>query len=62
MLTPHEAARIQAFPDSFEFVLPDTPVPSRTKLSKWIGDAVPSVMGYAAALCAATSLFDDGGN
>ena len=59
VLTPHEAARIQAFPDSFQFVLPNTPVPSRTKLTKWIGDAVPSVMGYAAALCAATSMFVD---
>lgn len=57
VLTPHEAARIQAFPDTFEFVLPNAQPPSRTKLTKWIGDAVPSVMGYAAALCAATTMF-----
>lgn len=56
VLTPHEAARVQAFPDSFTFCLPNQPEPSRTKLTKWIGDAVPSVMGYAAALCAATAM------
>lgn len=57
VLTPHEAARIQAFPDSFEFTVPNAPAPSRTRLTKWIGDAVPSVMGYAAALCAVTSMY-----
>lgn len=56
VITPHEAARIQSFPDSFVFCLPGQPEPSRTKLTKWIGDAVPSVMGYAAALCAATAM------
>lgn len=58
VITPHEAARIQAFPDWFEFCLPGKPEPSRTKLTKWIGDAVPGVMGYAAALCAATALLN----
>lgn len=59
VLTPHEAARIQGFPDSFAFCLPDQPEPSRVKLTKWIGDAVPTVMGYAAALCAATAMVKD---
>lgn len=57
VLTPHEAARIQVFPDSFKFAVPNAPVPSRARLTKWIGDAVPSVMGYAAALCAVTSMY-----
>jgi len=50
VITPHEAARIQTFPDSFRFVVdPDTP-PSRAALQKWIGDAVPPLLGYAATL------------
>ena len=56
VLTPHEAARLQAFPDSFKFVLPGRPAPSRQDLSKWIGDAVPSVMGHAAGICLAAAL------
>jgi DNA (cytosine-5)-methyltransferase 1 len=56
VLTPHEAARLQAFPDSFKFLLPGKGAPSRLDLSKWIGDAVPSVMGYAAGLCISTAL------
>ena len=50
VITPHEAARIQSFPDTFSFVVnPSTP-PSRTGLQKWIGDAVPPLLGYAATL------------
>lgn len=55
-LTPHEAARLQSFPDTFKFIVPANPAPSRKSLSKWIGDAVPSVMGYATGICAATAL------
>ncbi|MDB3981800.1 DNA cytosine methyltransferase [Methylophilaceae bacterium] len=44
-LTPHEGARIQGFPDSFQF----NGAPS-TKLGKWIGDAVPSSLSYTATL------------
>jgi DNA (cytosine-5)-methyltransferase 1 len=47
-ITPREAARIQGFPDSFDFGDPSSP-PSRTSLAKWIGDAIPSPLGYAAA-------------
>lgn len=46
-LTPREAARVQGFPDWYEF----DPNGGSTKnnLAKWIGDAVPPIMGYVAA-------------
>lgn len=47
VITPREAARIQAFPDSFRFVV-NGHDPARVAVSKWIGDAVPPVLGYAA--------------
>jgi DNA (cytosine-5)-methyltransferase 1 len=50
VITPREAARIQSFPDTFNFVVnPEVP-PSRAALQKWIGDAVPPLLGYAATL------------
>ena len=51
-LTPQEAARIQGFPDSYRFVTDSQGPPPRTKLAKWIGDAVPMPLGYGAALSA----------
>jgi DNA (cytosine-5)-methyltransferase 1 len=45
-LTAHEAARLQFFPDSFDF----TPVRSRTALARIIGNAVPMKLPYAAGL------------
>ena len=55
VLTPHEAARVQGFPDWFDFYAQlDKPL-SRSNLTKWIGDAVPSVLG-ATAVAAALSL------
>ncbi len=45
-ITPHEAARIQFFPDFFDFG-GDSP---RTLLQKVIGNAVPPKMGYALGL------------
>jgi DNA (cytosine-5)-methyltransferase 1 len=36
-LTPHEAARLQFFPDFFDF----SPVPNRTALAEMIGNAAP---------------------
>ncbi len=48
-ITPREAARIQGFPDSFKFGTNENP-PSRSLLAKWIGDAVPGPLGYAAAM------------
>lgn len=50
VVTPHEAARIQTFPDSFRFVLDPASAPTRTALQKWIGDAVPPLLAYAATL------------
>lgn len=52
VLTPHEAARVQGFPDWFDFYAPLNKPISRSNLTKWIGDAVPSVLG-AAAIAAA---------
>ena len=40
-LTPHEAARIQTFPDWFDF----SDVTKRTRLHDMIGNAVPPLMG-----------------
>jgi DNA (cytosine-5)-methyltransferase 1 len=47
VMTPREGARVQGFPDwyNFEPVGVDT---KRTDLAKWIGDAVPSILGYVA--------------
>ena len=56
-LTPHEAARIQGFPDCFQFRLADGSTPTRQLLAQCIGDAVPPKLGYAAAL-AALAAFD----
>ncbi len=44
-LTPHEAARIQYFPDFFDFG-----ESGRTLLHRMIGNAVPSKLGYAIGL------------
>ena len=58
VLSPHEAARIQGFPDTYDF-RPDPPnEPSRAKLAKWIGDAVPMPIGYAASLSALSALIN----
>lgn len=52
VLTPREAARLQGFPDSYDFRLPDGSFPNKLKLTKWIGDAVPMPLGYIAGLSA----------
>ena len=51
-ITAHEAARIQGFPDAFEFKLIDGEAPTRTSLANMIGDAVPPQMGYVAGMTA----------
>lgn len=56
VLTPHEAARIQFFPDSYSFTAASGADPSRNLLGKWIGDAVPPLLGYAAAMHLMSSL------
>jgi DNA (cytosine-5)-methyltransferase 1 len=50
VLTPREAARIQAFPDDFDFVPAGFEEPKQTHLARWIGNAVPMPLGYAAGL------------
>ncbi|HER34405.1 MAG: DNA cytosine methyltransferase [Halothiobacillaceae bacterium] len=45
LITPHEAARIQGFPDGYGFSRPNESA-KRKDLAKWIGDAVPSALGY----------------
>jgi len=54
-LTPHEAARVQGFPDWFDFRAVRGG-PAKRELGKWIGNAVPTVLGYAAG-CSALSRF-----
>ena len=56
VLTPREAARIQGFPDWFRFVPASGGQPTRAMLAKWIGDAVPSVLGFVAGLSAAPAI------
>lgn len=48
-LTPREAARIQGFPDWFDFRPPGDPF-GRGAITRWIGNAVPSILGYAAGM------------
>ncbi len=50
VLTPHEAARVQGFPDWFDFEATARDKLTRAMLGKWIGDAVPSILGTAAVL------------
>jgi DNA (cytosine-5)-methyltransferase 1 len=50
-LLPVEAARLQGFPDSYSFDAYGVE-PARTALAKWIGDAVPTPLGFAAAISA----------
>lgn len=49
LITPHEAARIQGYPDWFDFDPLGAGV-KRKSLTKWIGDAVHPILGYAAGL------------
>jgi len=49
LITPHEAARLQFFPDSFHFV-GASGTPKRTRLAEMIGNAVPPKLAYAIGL------------
>lgn len=51
-LSAAEAARLQGFPDAYDFRPDHNRRPSRAQLAKWIGDAVTAPLGYAAALSA----------
>lgn len=55
VLTPREAARLQGFPDTYKFVVDSGSPPGKTQLAKWIGDAVPMPLGFAAAFSAIAS-------
>lgn len=52
VLTAREAARLQGFPDTYRFSPDPRNPPGRAQLAKWIGDAVPMPLAYAAALSA----------
>jgi DNA (cytosine-5)-methyltransferase 1 len=54
-VTPREAARIQGFPDSFEFCPPEVQA-SRNLLGKVIGDAVPPPLARAVCLAGLVAL------
>ena len=56
VLTPREAARIQGFPDWFHFIPANGGQATRAMLAKWIGDAVPSILGFVAGLSAAPTI------
>lgn len=45
-LTPREAAMVQGFPNWYSFN--PTGATTRNNLAKWIGDAVPPILGYVA--------------
>lgn len=51
VITPHEAARLQGFPDWYELDPPEFDA-KRKHLAKWIGDAVHPALGYAATIAA----------
>ena len=55
-ITPHEAARIQGFPDRFEFRTTDGEIPFRSNLANMIGAAVPPQIGYVAGVAALAAL------
>lgn len=51
-LSPHEAARIQGFPDGYFPLNTLVPEMKRSELAKWIGDAVPSILGFYVGIVA----------
>ena len=55
-ITPHEAARIQGFPDTFEFKMLDGNPLTRQALGNIIGNAVPPQIGYASGVAALAAL------
>jgi len=51
-LTLREAARLQGFPADYDFRANSFEDPARTDVARWIGNAVPMPLGYAACLAA----------
>jgi DNA (cytosine-5)-methyltransferase 1 len=60
-ITPHEAARIQSFPDTYEFIQPGQ-IASRGLLAKVIGDAVPPLLARAVATVGLAMLLNADGS
>jgi DNA (cytosine-5)-methyltransferase 1 len=58
-ITPHEAARIQGFGDSYVWNQPNGDSWSRSTYAKLIGNAVPPAMGYVAMLSILASLYPE---
>ncbi len=58
-LTAREAARIQGFPDWYDFSGGGVLRPAKKDLTKWIGNAVPAVLGYTVALSVLDELAAD---
>ncbi|MCS6778633.1 MAG: DNA cytosine methyltransferase [Geminicoccaceae bacterium] len=56
LITPHEAARLQTFPDWFAFLDEAGRPVRRACLEKWIGDAVPPLLGFVVVLAALVAL------
>ncbi len=55
-LTPHEGARLQGFPDDFQFSGRREDGMPRQRLAHLIGDAVPPQLGYVTGLAALSSI------
>lgn len=55
-LTPHEAARLQGFPDDFVFQAADGNGLLKKDFAKLIGDAIPPPLAYAVAMVALATL------
>ena len=55
-LSPVEASRIQGFPDNYFPINDLVPEIRRMELAKWIGDAVPPILGFYAGLVGLLSL------
>jgi DNA (cytosine-5)-methyltransferase 1 len=51
IITPHEAARLQGFPDFFRFKKAEDGTLSRKDYRKLIGDAVPPPLAFYPVLC-----------
>ena len=61
-LSPVEAARIQGFPDDYFPIHSLVPEIRRMELAKWIGDAVPPILGFYAGIVALLSIRIDSEN
>jgi DNA (cytosine-5)-methyltransferase 1 len=57
-IRPREAARIQGFPDTFVFDTLGTNL-TKSMLAKWIGDAVPSILGFLPSNAVLNSILRD---